>query len=98
MRVKHLLKLSRNLPRVVPWSGTTPRNQVREGKRPRDTTSTESSDMSNQEPPPKAALLRRQRLAVKHNITEGEKRTGKPGLLTTHYVSPSIKKVHRTTK
>nr|XP_037284999.1 uncharacterized protein LOC119177918 [Rhipicephalus microplus] len=48
------------------------------GKRPRDTTSTESSDMSNQEPPPKAALLRRQRLAVKHNITEGEKRTGKP--------------------
>ncbi|KAL3210000.1 hypothetical protein MRX96_037544 [Rhipicephalus microplus] len=48
------------------------------GKRPRDAASTEPSDMSNQEPPPKAALLRRQRLAVKHNITEGEKRTGKP--------------------
>ncbi|KAL3219371.1 hypothetical protein MRX96_050508 [Rhipicephalus microplus] len=27
MRANHLLKLSRNLPRVVPWSGTTPRNQ-----------------------------------------------------------------------
>ncbi|KAL3198714.1 hypothetical protein MRX96_044323 [Rhipicephalus microplus] len=27
MRANHLLKLARNLPRVVPWSGMTPRNQ-----------------------------------------------------------------------
>ncbi|KAL3246128.1 hypothetical protein MRX96_057866 [Rhipicephalus microplus] len=48
------------------------------GKRARDAASTESSDVSNQEPPPKAALLRRQRVAVKHIITEGEKRVEKP--------------------
>ncbi|KAL3182499.1 hypothetical protein MRX96_007184 [Rhipicephalus microplus] len=30
MRANHLLELSRNLPRVVPWSAMTPRNQIRE--------------------------------------------------------------------
>ncbi|KAL3245530.1 hypothetical protein MRX96_017982 [Rhipicephalus microplus] len=76
MRANNLLKLSRNLPMVVPWGGTAQRNQVREENH-RDAASSESTDASNQEPPPNAALFRRQRLSVKPNITEGEKRAGK---------------------
>ncbi|KAL1484341.1 hypothetical protein MTO96_050052 [Rhipicephalus appendiculatus] len=48
------------------------------GKRPRDAASSEPSDSSSQEPPAKAAVYRRQRLSIKPNVLEGEKRAVKP--------------------
>ncbi|XP_037505519.2 uncharacterized protein LOC119381835 [Rhipicephalus sanguineus] len=48
------------------------------GKRPRDAVPSEPNDASSQEPPAKAAVFRRQRLMVKPNVVEGEKRPAKP--------------------
>ncbi|KAH7981834.1 uncharacterized protein LOC125756995 [Rhipicephalus sanguineus] len=48
------------------------------GKRPRDAVLSEPNDASSQEPPAKAAVFRRQRLMVKPNVVEGEKRAAKP--------------------